>query len=54
MIEIPRAQFSHGGTRNLLMERSAGDHVAFLTQDAVPADEEWLDRLLDAFIRRRT
>ena len=51
VIEIPRVQFSHGATRNLLMERSAGGHVAFLTQDAVPADDGWLDRLLDAFIQ---
>jgi rhamnosyltransferase len=50
VIEIPRARFSHGGTRNLLMDRSAGDHVAFLTQDAIPAHDGWLERLLDAFI----
>ena len=49
VIEIERRQFSHGGTRNLLMERSGGQHVAFLTQDAVPADEHWLSRLLAGF-----
>jgi rhamnosyltransferase len=49
VIEIPPAKFSHGGTRNLLMERAAGDHVAFLTQDSVPADELWLSRLLGGF-----
>ncbi len=49
VIEIPAEQFSHGGTRNLLMERAAGDHVAFLTQDSVPADELWLTRLLGGF-----
>ena len=42
-------RFSHGGTRNLLMERARGAHVAFLTQDAVPADEHWLARLLAGF-----
>ena len=31
------AEFSHGGTRNRLMELATGDHVAFLTQDSVPA-----------------
>jgi rhamnosyltransferase len=41
--------FSHGGTRNLLMERTRGAHVAFLTQDALPADEHWLARLLAGF-----
>jgi rhamnosyltransferase len=43
------ARFSHGGTRNLLMEHAGGTHVAFLTQDAVPADEHWLAHLLDGF-----
>ena len=49
VIEIPRREFSHGSTRNLLMARSRGTHVAFLTQDAVPADAEWLQRLLGGF-----
>jgi rhamnosyltransferase len=49
LIEIPRSSFSHGGTRNLLVERSQGEHVAFLTQDAEPADALWLARLLDGF-----
>ena len=49
VIEIAPEQFSHGRVRNLLMERSRGDHVAFLTQDAMPADEQWLARLLRGF-----
>jgi glycosyltransferase involved in cell wall biosynthesis len=49
VIEIPPEQFSHGGTRNLLMSRSRGDHVAFLTQDAVPAATDWLGALVAAF-----
>jgi rhamnosyltransferase len=49
VFEIEPGQFSHGATRNLLMERSHAEHVAFLSQDAVPADELWLARLLDGF-----
>ena len=49
VIDVPPGEFSHGGTRNLLMESSRGAHVAFLTQDAVPADARWLSRLLAAF-----
>ena len=49
VIQIEPGRFSHGGTRNLLMERAHGDYVAFLTQDAVPADQRWLARLLDGF-----
>lgn len=49
VLEIAREEFSHGGTRNLLMSAAAGAHVALLTQDAVPADEHWLERLLEGF-----
>jgi rhamnosyltransferase len=49
VFEIGPEEFSHGGTRNLLMERAQGDHVAFLSQDSVPADELWLARLLRGF-----
>jgi rhamnosyltransferase len=49
VIEIAAREFGHGRTRNLLMERARGSHVAFLTQDALPADEQWLRRLLGGF-----
>src|SRR6185437_9105910 len=49
VLEIAPAQFSHGGTRNLLVRESLGEHVALLTQDAEPADEHWLERLLAGF-----
>jgi GT2 family glycosyltransferase len=49
VIEIAPARFSHGGTRNLLMGEARGDHVALLTQDAEPADDHWLQRLLAGF-----
>jgi rhamnosyltransferase len=45
---IPRAEFGHGRARNRLMELTSGDRVAFLTQDAEPADERWLERLIAA------
>lgn len=48
-IEIPAREFSHGGTRNLLLREAAGDYVALLTQDAEPASERWLERLLEGF-----
>jgi glycosyltransferase involved in cell wall biosynthesis len=49
VIEIAPAAFSHGGTRNLLMREAQGIRVALLTQDAEPADERWLERLLAGF-----
>jgi glycosyltransferase involved in cell wall biosynthesis len=47
VIEIPSERFSHGGTRNLLMDTARGTHVALLTQDSQPADERWLEHLLE-------
>lgn len=49
VVEIDPAHFSHGGTRNLLMNEASGAHVALLTQDAEPADQRWLERLLRGF-----
>lgn len=49
VIEIAPTRFNHGNTRNLLMREASGSHVALLTQDAEPADEQWLQRLLSAF-----
>jgi glycosyltransferase involved in cell wall biosynthesis len=46
---IVPADFSHGGTRNRLMELARGERVAFLTQDAVPAHEGWLAALMEGF-----
>lgn len=40
--QIPRAEFNHGGTRNLGAALSRGKYVAFLVQDALPLDERWL------------
>ena len=47
--EIDASEFSHGGTRNRMMAMARGEHVAFLTQDATPADERWLGALLEGF-----
>jgi GT2 family glycosyltransferase len=49
VIEIPAAEFDHGGTRNLLLGAARGEHVALLSQDAEPADRHWLERLLGGF-----
>jgi glycosyltransferase involved in cell wall biosynthesis len=49
VLEIAPGDFSHGGTRNLLISEASGAHVALLTQDAEPAHERWLERLLEGF-----
>ena len=49
VISVAPSEYSHGGTRNLLAEAASGSHIAFLTQDATPVDENWLARLLSGF-----
>jgi len=49
VIEIAPEHFTHGGARNLLMNEATGTHVAFLTQDAEPANERWLEHMLAGF-----
>ena len=43
---VPIPNFSHGRGRNLGVRTATGDVVVLLTQDARPADEHWLERLL--------
>ncbi|HEX8646167.1 MAG TPA: glycosyltransferase family 2 protein [Thermoleophilaceae bacterium] len=49
IVDVPRGEFSHGGTRELLMRSTRGEHVAFVTQDALPQGERWLAELLAGF-----
>jgi glycosyltransferase involved in cell wall biosynthesis len=46
---IDKRGFSHGGTRNRMVELARGEHVAFLTQDATPAHDGWLASVLEGF-----
>jgi GT2 family glycosyltransferase len=49
VLRIAAGEFNHGGTRNLLVREARGQRVALLSQDAEPADECWLERLLGGF-----
>jgi rhamnosyltransferase len=49
VLEIDPSSFLHGSVRNRLMQAAQGSHVAMITQDAEPADERWLERLLAGF-----
>ena len=48
-ISIPQKEFDHGGTRNLGWRQAAGEFVVFMTQDAIPADENLIERLIRPF-----
>ncbi|WP_286723858.1 glycosyltransferase, partial [Pelotomaculum sp. PtaB.Bin117] len=45
-VVIEREAFDHGGTRNLGAEIAAGDVLVFMTQDALPADDRFLENLV--------
>lgn len=49
LIEIPNEQFGHGRTRNLGVQQTTGELIAFLTQDATPASDRWLAAYREAF-----
>ena len=46
VIPVLRKEFDHGGTRDMALRASSGDIVVFLTQDAVPADSGFLEKLI--------
>lgn len=47
--EIRKADFSHGRTRNEMVAMARAPRVAFITQDATPANTRWLASLLEGF-----
>ena len=47
--QIKPEDFGHGKTRNFAAGLTSGDYIAFLTQDAVPAGDEWLSNLIRNF-----
>jgi glycosyltransferase involved in cell wall biosynthesis len=47
-IRIPPEAFDHGVTRNLGAREARGPIVLFLSQDALPADEQFARRLVEA------
>jgi rhamnosyltransferase len=46
VIQIPNREFGHGRTRNFGAQNTLGRYVVFLTQDATPANETWLENLV--------
>ena len=47
IVGIPRSGFNHGGTRNRGISEARGEFVAMIVQDAIPADEWWLQGLVE-------
>lgn len=51
IISIQRADFDHGGTRNLAFKKSLADIYVFLTQDAIPVDSHALENLVNILFK---
>ncbi|MDY2591070.1 MAG: glycosyltransferase [Agathobacter sp.] len=49
VLEINRAEFDHGGTRNLGWRSAKGEIICFMTQDALPVDDLYLTNLIQGF-----
>ena len=50
VIPIEQKNFDHGGTRKYGASLSDADIIMFMTQDAIPADEYLLEKLLEPYI----
>ncbi len=49
IIHIPKAEFDHGGTRDMAAQMVSSPLMCFMTMDAVPADRHLLEELAGAF-----
>lgn len=49
VISIERKDFNHGGTRDLAIQQTTGDFILCITQDALPCDEHYVERLIAPF-----
>lgn len=48
LFQIPPEEFGHGRTRNFGAAQGSGTFIVFLTHDALPASNHWLQNLVDA------
>ncbi len=49
LIQIKPEEFGHGRTRNLGADMSQGRYLVYITQDALPLNVDWLQKLTDNF-----
>ena len=45
-MSVLRKDFNHGGTRDLAIQQTTGDTILCITQDALPCDEFYVERLI--------
>ena len=49
VIQVKQSEFNHGTTRNIAAKHSKGKYLIFLTQDAIPQNEKFIENLLKPF-----
>nr|WP_276322250.1 glycosyltransferase family 2 protein [Cohnella luojiensis] len=49
VLTVSRKSFDHGGTRNYAASHATGDIFVFITQDALPSDNVFLENLIKPF-----
>jgi len=49
ILTIPQVEFDHGGTRTIAAKVASEDIIVFLTQDALPYDDQAIEKILEAF-----
>lgn len=47
---IPNSEFGHGKTRNEAAKLAKGQYMVYLSQDAVPATDKWLESIIEPFL----
>ncbi len=48
LYQIKPEEFGHGKTRNFGASKGTGEYIVFITQDAVPATDIWLENFINA------
>ena len=48
LYEIAPQEFGHGKTRNYGASKGTGEFIIFITQDALPVNDNWLQNFIDA------
>lgn len=49
LLKIAKSDYSHGATRQMAAEISQGEIMVYLSQDAVPANSQWLTEMVAPF-----
>ncbi|WNZ95060.1 glycosyltransferase family 2 protein [Streptococcus iniae] len=49
LIQLKKSDYSHGATRQMGAQESSAEYMVYLSQDAVPANDNWLSEMVKPF-----